>query len=78
MRTAAPRGRSLEIATRNRGPDVVAERHLGVPQSMADAFGLLQRAGIIGARLAVSLQGIVGFCNVAVHQEEQMDMNVLR
>ena len=57
---------------------IVAERHLGVPQSMADAFGLLQRAAIIDPGLAASLQGMVGFRNVAVHQYEQMDMNVLR
>lgn len=57
---------------------IVAERHLGVPQSMADAFGLLQRAAIIDPGLAASLQGMVGFRNVAVHQYAQMDMNVLR
>lgn len=28
---------------------VVAERHLGVPRSMADAFGLLQWVGITDA-----------------------------
>ncbi|MFN9367999.1 MAG: type VII toxin-antitoxin system HepT family RNase toxin [Planctomycetia bacterium] len=57
---------------------IVAEQHLGVPQSMADAFALLQRAAIIDASLAASLQGMVGFRNVAIHQYEQMDMNVLR
>ena len=57
---------------------VVAERHLGVPQSMSDGFMLLERAGVIDAALSASLQGMVGFRNVAVHQYEQMDMNVLR
>lgn len=57
---------------------IVAERHLGVPQSMSDAFELLARAGIIDGRLSISLRGMVGFRNIAVHQYEQMDMNVLR
>jgi len=57
---------------------VVADRHLGVPQSTADAFVLLERAGLIGGPLAASLCGMVGFRNVAVHQYEDLDMNVLR
>ena len=57
---------------------VVAERHLGVPQSMADAFVLLEREGLIDQRLVASLQGMVGFRNVAVHQYEEMDLSVLR
>ena len=57
---------------------VVAEQHLGVPQSMGDAFMLLERAALIDRRLASSLQGMVGFRNVAIHQYECMDMTVLR
>jgi uncharacterized protein YutE (UPF0331/DUF86 family) len=57
---------------------VVADRHLGVPQSTSDAFLLLERAGLIGGPLATSLGGMVGFRNVAVHQYEDLDMSVLR
>jgi uncharacterized protein YutE (UPF0331/DUF86 family) len=57
---------------------VVADRHLGVPQSTADAFSLLQRSGLIGAPLAAALPGMVGFRNVAIHQYDQLDMDVLR
>ena len=57
---------------------VVAERHLGVPQSTADAFLLLERAGVVGSPLAASLCGMVGFRNVAIHQYEDIDMSVLR
>jgi len=57
---------------------VVAERHLGVPQSTADAFSLLQRAGVIEQALATSLHGMVGFRNVAIHQYDKLDMDVLR
>lgn len=57
---------------------VVAERHLGVPQSTADAFILLERGGLISGPLASALCGMVGFRNVAVHQYQDVDMNVLR
>jgi uncharacterized protein YutE (UPF0331/DUF86 family) len=57
---------------------VVADRHLGVPQSTAEAFVLLERAGMIDAALAAALGGMVGFRNVAVHQYEDIDMSVLR
>jgi uncharacterized protein YutE (UPF0331/DUF86 family) len=57
---------------------VVADRHLGVPQSTAEAFVLLERAGMIDGALAAALGGMVGFRNVAVHQDEDIDMSVLR
>mgnify|MGYP003584135718 CR=1 FL=1 len=57
---------------------VVAERHLGVPQSNAEAFTFLERAGLIDAALSKSLRGMAGFRNVAVHQYEELDMDVLR
>lgn len=57
---------------------VVADRHLGVPQSTAEAFVLLERAGVIGGSLASALCGMVGFRNVAVHQYEDIDVSVLR
>ena len=57
---------------------VVAERRLGVPQSNAEAFLLLERAGLIDASLSKSLRGMAGFRNIAVHQYEELDANVLR
>lgn len=39
---------------------------------------LLEQAGIIDPKLATSLQGMVGFRNVAIHPYEQMDLSVLR
>ncbi len=57
---------------------VVARQHLGVPQNIADAFVLLARAGVIDESLAASLRGMVGFRNVAIHQDDQLDQGVLR
>jgi uncharacterized protein YutE (UPF0331/DUF86 family) len=57
---------------------VVAERHLGVPQSNGEAFALLEKVGIISAELSKSLRGMAGFRNIVVHQYEELDMEVLR
>ena len=57
---------------------VVAERHMGVPQSNADAFVLLERAGLIDSTLSKSLRGMAGFRNIAVHQYEEIDDDILR
>lgn len=57
---------------------VLVERHLRVPQSNAEAFALLEKSGIIGKELSKSLRGMAGFRNIAVHQYEALDMDVLR
>ena len=56
---------------------VVAERRLGIPQSNAHAFQLLERDGVIGDDLAKALGGMVGFRNVAIHQYDQIDLDIL-
>ena len=57
---------------------VVAERRLGVPQSSAGAFVLLEREGLIDSELSKSLRGMAGFRNVAVHQYDELDLDILR
>ena len=56
---------------------VVAERRLGVPQSSAGAFTLLEHAGLIDAELSKSLRGMAGFRNIAVHQYDEINMDIL-
>ncbi len=57
---------------------VVASKRLGVPQSNAEAFSLLERAGLIDEAVSKSLRGMAGFRNIAVHQYEELDTDVLR
>lgn len=47
------------------------------PETMAGAFIALRDAGIIDARLAEILRRAVGFRNIAVHQYEQMDWQIV-
>ncbi len=57
---------------------VVARDHLGVPQDSADAFRLLAAAGRIDAPLAERLRRMMGFRNVAIHEDQALDVRILR
>ena len=57
---------------------LVATRHLGMPQSSADAFSLLSTAGLISDDLAQTMRAMAGFRNIAVHQYQKLDLGVLR
>lgn len=56
----------------------VASRHLGMPQGAAGAFDLLVEAGLLDASLARTMKGMVGFRNVAIHEYQQLDLDILR
>ncbi len=56
---------------------IVADEHLGMPQGSAEAFLLLQRAGKLDPSLAVRLAGMTGFRNIAIHEYQQIDPDVI-
>ncbi len=56
---------------------IVAREHLGVPQSSAEAFTLMEKAGRLDAAVARPLRGMTGFRNVAIHEYQEMDGSVL-
>jgi uncharacterized protein YutE (UPF0331/DUF86 family) len=56
---------------------VVSVDHLGMPQSSADAFRLLQQAGRLEALLASRLAGMTGFRNIAIHQYKDIEPSVI-
>ena len=53
-------------------------RKLGVPQESREAFSLLERAKIIGGPLSKELRAMVGFRNVAVHEYQSLNLNIVR
>jgi uncharacterized protein YutE (UPF0331/DUF86 family) len=57
---------------------LVRKHRLGVPQDSRDAFDLLANAGKLGAPLAASLKGMVGFRNVAVHDYTRLDLAIVQ
>ena len=57
---------------------IVSERKLGVPKSNRDAFRLLREAGILDGELADRLMKMVGFRNIAVHDDQSLNLAVLQ
>lgn len=56
---------------------LVRVRALGVPASSRELFVLLERAVIIDGSLALSLQKMVGFRNLAVHEYQRLDLVIV-
>lgn len=56
---------------------IVSERKLGVPKASREGFKLLQEAGLIDAPLAKTLMNMVGFRNIAVHDDQALELAVL-
>jgi uncharacterized protein YutE (UPF0331/DUF86 family) len=64
---------SIDLALR-----LVALRGLGLPRESREAFVLIEQAGVIDHELAVALQRMVGFRNLAVHNYRQIDLLVVQ
>ena len=62
----------IDVATH-----VIATEGLGLPDSLADAFSRLGKAGILNEALADRLKRMVGFRNVVVHAYEAVDPDVV-
>lgn len=56
----------------------IKRNKLGLPQNSADAFSLLQQAGLIPEHLKRSLTGMVGFRNVLIHEYRQLDLIIMQ
>lgn len=56
---------------------VVAEKRLGLPQSSREAFKLLNQNGIIDDSLALRMEAMVGFRNIAVHDYQSINLAIV-
>ncbi len=56
---------------------IVSKRKLGVPKSSREAFKLLLNAGLIEKSLANTLMNMVGFRNIAVHDYQTLELDIL-
>ena len=50
----------------------------GIPQSSRDSFELLKKAGVIEAPLALGLQKMVGLRNIAVHDYQTLNLDIVK
>jgi uncharacterized protein YutE (UPF0331/DUF86 family) len=56
---------------------IVSDRRLGEPNSNAELFALLQRAGLLSAELTSRLTRMAGFRNIVVHAYVSVDMAIV-
>ena len=57
---------------------ICSTQRLGIPQTSSDAFKLLEKAGLLHKETTKKMISMVGFRNIAVHEYQTMDMNILR
>ncbi len=57
---------------------LVRTHGLGLPQRSRDAFQLLQEADILGPEDTKAMQAMVGFRNVAVHNYQELNLEIVR
>lgn len=63
---------AIDLATH-----VVAAEGYGNPDSMADAFTLLERQGVVDPGLAGRLRRMVGFRNIAIHEYQSVNPDIV-
>ncbi|MGH8229602.1 MAG: type VII toxin-antitoxin system HepT family RNase toxin [Steroidobacteraceae bacterium] len=56
---------------------LVRERRLGLPSNMRESFSLLERAGLITPELSGRLQNMIGFRNIAVHDYQALNLDIV-
>lgn len=57
---------------------IIAIRGLGLPQSSKDSFDILKDHKIIEPKLAEKLKSMVGFRNIAVHNYQSLQLDIVK
>jgi len=57
---------------------IVSMERLGMPQSLKELFQILEKNQYIAPELSVKMQKMVGFRNIAVHDYQAIDLNILK
>lgn len=65
-------------ATIDLAAHVVGTEGLGVPQDLREGFRLLVNNKIISRELGIRMEKMVGFRNIAVHEYQTLDIEVLK
>ena len=68
--------RALQLSV-DIGLQALSELGVQLPETMGEVFTFLQREDVLPAELSDQLKGAVGFRNIAVHQYEEIDWNIV-
>ncbi len=63
---------SIDIANH-----LIKARKLGLPQDSRNSFELLQRGGLISVEMMATLQTMVSFRNILVHEYRKLDLGIM-
>jgi uncharacterized protein YutE (UPF0331/DUF86 family) len=64
---------AIDLATH-----IVASEGLGIPDTIRGNFVLLEKAKIITKTLSKKMQSMVGFRNIAIHDYQSLDVEILK
>lgn len=68
--------RACELAI-DMGNMAISHEGWELPRSAREVFSILEHKSLIEAQLATALQHMVGFRNIAVHQYEKLDLDIV-
>lgn len=57
---------------------IVSEKRLGIPQNSRDAFEVLNSNNMIDSELTRKLKSMIGFRNIAVHNYQAINLEILQ
>lgn len=64
---------AIDIASR-----IISIRELGLPQSSREVFLLIEKNGVISQDLSKQMQAMVGFRNIAVHDYQKVNLEIVK
>ncbi|HDR67888.1 MAG TPA: DUF86 domain-containing protein [Bacteroidaceae bacterium] len=64
---------TIDLATH-----IVASQGLGLPETIKDNFKLLKNAGVITLDIETKMKAMTGFRNIAVHNYQQINRDILK
>ena len=65
-------------ATIDLSTHIVASQGLGLPETIKDNFKLLKNAGVITLDIETKMKAMTGFRNIAVHNYQQINRDILK
>lgn len=65
-------------ATLDLGLHYIKIKKLEIPQTSKQIFEVLEKNGVIDKKTSVNMQGMVGFRNIAVHDYQSLNIEILQ
>lgn len=57
---------------------ITIEKKLGLPQDSKESFDLMQKGNLISEKLSGELKKMVGFRNIAVHDYQELNLDIVK